>query len=292
MNILITGFRGFLGHNLSQFLISKNIRIYGLGRSKREIKNKNFIRGNINKKNLYKFKNDFDFIIHCAGSGRINYSYKKDYNNNVVSTKNILDLIKKKPTTKLIFISSISVFGNHYKKIANTSKKKPLSIYSKNKLKAEKLCEYYSKKNLLDILIFRIPSLYGIGLKKQLIYDTCVKMKKNKNIFFGSGKELRDWIHINDITRLIYMIIKKGYTGINYYNCSSKNQFTTKKIINYISKKMNKRLVPFFNYQKMNSNPEKMIFDKKSNKLVKWEPKINFFKSLDNYIKWFKKNSI
>ena len=113
------------------------------------------------------------------------------------------------------------------------NRKKPVSTYAKNKLKAEKLCESYSNKYKLDVLIFRIPSLFGVGLKKQLIYDACKKLSKNNNIFFGSGKELRDWIHIDDISRLIFMIIIKKFKKLNYFNCSSKNKFTTNRIISY-----------------------------------------------------------
>ena len=155
MNILITGFSGFLGRNLLKYFKKKKFKLYGLGRSRKKFHNKNFLIGNVNKKNLNSFNKNFQFIIHCAGSGKINYQAKKDYINNVRSTKNILDFLKTSPQTKLIFISSISVFGNHSKKIGNSNRKKPVSTYAKNKLKAEKLCESYSNKYKLDVIFFK-----------------------------------------------------------------------------------------------------------------------------------------
>ena len=71
-------------------------------------------------------------------------------------------------------------------KISEKNKTLPISNYGKTKLLAEK--ELLKVKNN-SIIILRIFSIYGIGMKKQIIWDACKKFKKNKLEFRGDGKE-------------------------------------------------------------------------------------------------------
>ena len=102
-------------------------------------------------------------------------------------------------------MSSQAVYGKvSTNKISERKKTLPISDYGKTKLLAEK--ELIKVKNNL-ILILRIFSIYGIGLKKQIIWDACKKFKKNKLIFRGDGEEKRDYLNINDFTKLSEKII-------------------------------------------------------------------------------------
>ena len=102
-------------------------------------------------------------------------------------------------------MSSQAVYGKvSTNKISEKKKTLPISDYGKTKLLAEK--ELLKLKNN-SIFILRIFSIYGIGLKKQIIWDACKKFKKNKLIFRGDGKEKRDYLNINDFTKLSEKII-------------------------------------------------------------------------------------
>ena len=207
MKILITGSQGYIAKNLAKKL-SKNFFCYGIGRGnwkRSDFKKWGYIKnisGNINNKSLKQFKDfKFDYVVHLSGGLSPNASILKseakikDFEKNVLSTRNILRyLITKNIKSKFIFLSSISVFGNNkLKKLEENSKTSPISTYAKNKLKAEKLCSDYNKKFNIDVLILRGTSIFGPGLNRQIIHDVCEKIQSNKNVFFGSGEEERDF---------------------------------------------------------------------------------------------------
>ena len=103
--------------------------------------------------------------------------------------------------------------------IKENFKVKPLSNYALNKKLSEDLFTFYSNKYNLDILFARTTSIYGNGLKRQFIFDVCNKLTNNNINFFGTGNEIRDWIHVSDMCELIYRFIKKGFKKNNIVNC-------------------------------------------------------------------------
>lgn len=303
MKILITGSQGFLARNLSKFLSRHGFICYGIGRGNwigNNYKTWGYfkhISGIINDKNLRKFKNiNFSYILHCAGGFSPNVSLtksisqKKDYEKNVTSILSVLKFFsKKKRKPKIIYISTVSVYGNtKSKKINEEAKLNPLSNYSKNKIIGEKICKNFYQNKKIDILVIRGSSLYGPGLKRQIIYDVCSKISKKKAIFFGTGKEIRDFIHVKDFSNLIKLILKKGFKGYFVINAGSGKGVKISSVIKYIIKKFNLRIKPKFNKFGVNLNPTSIIPDISKSKKFGWSPKTKFYKGLDDYIKWFR----
>lgn len=298
MNILITGFNGFLGKNLYFFLKKKKLKLFGIGRQDRNViktyKSKKFINTknkSVTIKNIKNFNTKFSFIIHCAGSGKVYLSKKKHNRDNLKATKSLLNYVKKYDKfCRIVIISSISVFGHQKKSINSTSKINPISYYAKSKLGVEIMCENYSKKYNLNIIILRISSLYGNGMTKQFIYDSLKKIYSNNNLFHGAGDEIRDFVHISDVIKLIFKIIKKGFIGLKIINCGSAKGHKIKNILKYIIMKTNKRIEPIFNNKYLSINPRFLKFQNVGNNEFNWKPKKFFFEGLNQYINWYKKN--
>ena len=204
LKILITGVYGYIGSQVFDYLSKKYKNTYGIGRKKKNQKNiPNCYNKNITFKILNKLSLDSDIIIHCAGSGSVKESYsnsKKDFEDTINSTKDLVKFFNKsKKNYHIIYISSAAVYGEKKR-----LKKKliPISIYGKNKLRAENIL-ISNKNTKFTYYILRVYSLFGIGLKKQLIWDTCEKIKKNNFYFYGSGNELRSWISIDKLNYYI-----------------------------------------------------------------------------------------
>jgi UDP-glucose 4-epimerase len=298
MNILITGSQGFLGKNLALKLKNKNFRIYGIGRGKwkkNEYKKWGYFKNlnnDIDLNNISKYKNiSFKYIIHCAGKV-IGLSAIDDFKTNVLTTQVVLDFIyQSKQKAKLIFISTLAVYGNGNKSklLRENSKIKPISNYANNKILCEKMCIFYSKKYNFDLLIMRISSFFGPGLERQFIYDACKKIYNNNSKFHGTGEEIRDWLYIDDLTILISKILKRGFKKINIYNVGSGVGVAIKDVINFINKQFKKNLKPSFNFAGADSNPQILISSINKIKKFNWKPTVNFYIGLEKYINWFKK---
>ena len=293
MKILITGVCGFVGNNLYLKLKKKN-EIIGIGRKNRNYKNKykNIIEKEITHKNLVNLNFKPNVIIHCAGSGSVTKSIqnpKIDYEKNVNTTKELIKFIselKKKP--KVIMFSTAAVYGNSCEK--NKKQLKPISPYGKNKLKSENILLKKSKKFKFELIILRFYSIYGVGLKKQLIWDACNKIIKSNNNFYGSGKEIRSWINIIDVINLIEFILKKKIKKNIIFEVASnevlENEIMLKKIFNLFDLKKK----PKFNNIQKKGDPIKQIFNNNKLKKMRWNSKIKLSQGLKEYVIWFKKN--
>ena len=243
-NILITGINGFVGLNIYNSL-KNDYKLYGIGHGKKSDKFKTLIKytnKSIKKNILLRYFANIDTVIHCAGSGLVGLSDNKKYFlRDINSTKNILKFASdNKKKINIIFISSISVYGNEYKKkISEKEEIFPISNYAKCKKESEKICKKYSDKFNIGVKILRVTSLYGMGLKKQVIFDAIIKILRNENRFHGTGNEIRDFLHIDDFTDLIKKILRKKFKNYEVLNCGSGKDYKIKDVIQKI-KKINK----------------------------------------------------
>lgn len=291
--ILITGCCGFVGRNITAFLKKKKFIIDGIGHgnwNKKTYKSWGYnylINKNINFKNLIKLKENYNYIIHCGGTGLQSKSMES-FKKNITTLQEVLEyIIKKNKKIKLIFISSVAV--NAKKKIIEENlEHNPISNYGLNKQLCENIIKFYSNKYQLDSLILRVSSLYGNDLKKQFIYDACNKLRNNKNIFTGNGDEIRDWLHINDFCNLIYKILIKGFYKFNIMNCGSGETYSIKYILNLLCKLFKIKIIPRFNSEGIENNPIMLIPRIKKIKKYRWKPKISIYKGLRRYVLQFK----
>jgi UDP-glucose 4-epimerase len=298
--VLITGSHGFLGRNISKTLSGKSLLIEGIGHGnwkKKDYKKWGFshlVNADVNLKNLTKNFKKFDYIIHCAGSGKVGLSYKDDYNKNINSTKSILEFIKRSsPKSKLIYLSSYSVYGDTYKfQIKENFKTKPISIYAKNKKKAEDLCLKYANQYNFDLMIMRVASLYGEGLEKQFIHDACKKITNGGNNFYGTGDEKRDFIHISDMCKIVSYFIKNGFKSDNIINCGTGKGKKIKMVLNMILKNFNLKVKPIFDKKGLNDNPKNLIANINKLKNLGFSPKKNFNVGIKQYINWYKEKNL
>ena len=233
-NILITGFDGFLGSNLLKKIDLNKYCIYGIGYARKKLNKNFFLNRKITYKNLSFFKKkNISIIIHCAGSSMVGLNYQNDFKKNVLTTYEILEFsksLKKKP--KIIIMSSMAVYGDKYKKkIKENFDLNPFSFYGLNKKICEEICIYYSKKFKINIFVLRVASLFGVGLKKQFIYQVTKKLRNGVFKFWGKGDERRDYIHINDLCNIVKILLKKKFLGFKVINCGSGNIYSISEII-------------------------------------------------------------
>ena len=293
--ILITGINGFIGSNCKEYFKNKGYDIFGIDLSGQE--EKNVLIGEVDEPNLVSFNAQFDYIIHLAGSATVSMAQNApeiEKTKSVNSTKQLLEYIKKyNKNARLIFSSSAAVYGNDYNRpISENDKLNPISVYGLHKLESENLCEFYANNFDLDIKIVRIFSLYGNGLKKQLLWDfsnRAINAQKDL-ICFGSGQEQRDFIHISDLLNFFEILLMQD-KFFDYYNCAYGSSLTVRDIMENILREMNLDLKLNFDNIKREGNPQILIANIEKARKIGFNPKINFEKGIKDYVKWFKKNN-
>jgi UDP-glucose 4-epimerase len=298
--VLITGANGFLGSHCVKNFAENSSEIFTIGhRCVKDIKVQEEIDGEISLENLQKYKNiAFDIIIHCGGSGNVNYSFQNpldDFNRSVNSTISVLEFVRKfSPNSLVIYPSTPAVQGLHFDSpIKESDPSIPISPYGVHKQLAEQLCLSYSHNFGIKTAIIRFFSIYGEGLKKQLIWDACNKMLKSENSeieFWGTGEETRDWIYIDDAINLIKKVYKSNIDKPFIVNGGSGIRYTIYETLSILAKTFNFSGKIKFNKLQKKGDPYYYLADTTIANLIGWKPKFTLKKGIENYVKWFKAN--
>ena len=234
--ILITGGAGYIGLNFIFYFLEEKYQICvidNLSTSqpinkliKKKIKFFNIDLTNENKvKNFFRKKN-FDLIIHLAafsGVQDFNKNVLKSFNNNVLSTKNLIRHAFNSNKTKFILASSAAVYGKvSQNKVDENHKCEPVNYYGLSKYVCEKIVKNELEKRKIHYGILRYFNVVGskvnFKIKKKIkslfdIINENIKEKKYKiningnNLKTKDGTPERDFIHIKDL----YLIHKKAF---------------------------------------------------------------------------------
>lgn len=300
-SILITGAKGFLGSHASKYFKQLGYQVFGLGHGKLEKEESNKIgidfwkEENVSCKTLLDLNHKFDVIVHCGGSGSVRSSLNnpdEDSRKTVDSTHGVLEYMRYyNPDAFLIYPSSPAVQGEHPNTpISENYVGDPISPYGDNKKITEELCSSYSQKYGLNISIVRLFSVYGKGLRKQLLWDACMKIKTaNNNVtFWGTGNETRDFIHINDVLSLFnFMLTLKPKFLI--VNGGLGNGYTVRDMVNMIRNIINPKVEINFNQKTDLGNPKYFCADTKKLESLGFNVNKDIKKNIEEYVEWARK---
>jgi nucleoside-diphosphate-sugar epimerase len=245
MNIAISGFTGFIGNNLSNFLNKyKNINTILISRDSSLDDNSysydDFFSGNIDER--------IDVFIHLASP---NYDYCKDdslRNGIVVLTENILKNLGNYDCNKFIYFSSCKVYGESSMDniiFSESSKLNPISDYAKAKAEAESIVYGSSLEKNISFLIYRLPFVYGNGMKSNLknllnIINQSIPFILIKNKF--SPK--KSFVCVDNINKaLIYNIENPHSINNTILNLSDNNSVTLNDFLNEYKKASNSKTI-------------------------------------------------
>lgn len=295
MKIIILGSEGFIGSYLVDFFLTKEFEVFGC--DIKELPSKDYTYQKISifssDFSILFFNKNFDVCINASGNGNVAYSVTypmSDFEANTLSVAKVLDTIRKhQPSCKYIHISSAAVYGNPKNlPIKESDKLSPLSPYGYHKLMSEQLCKEYYELYNLPIAIVRPFSVYGKGLKKQLLWEICTKLKANDIIdLYGTGAESRDFLHITELVFLINIIIEKSCFDCDTYNAATGKETTIKEITTIFENNFGGLKKIIFSGKVKEGDPKNWRADITSVRALGFKPVIDVEESIIDYIKWY-----
>jgi UDP-glucose 4-epimerase len=226
MNVIVTGSAGYIGGQIVLQLKDAGHVVYGIDRRDPP----RHLQGTVDKFLYQDFASDValswiiakqpDAIIHCAGTSLVGPSMADPadyYNNNVVKTLKLLEIVRKSlPRTRFIFSSSAAVYGEP---IMNPCHEvdpcEPISPYGESKRMIEQILESYHKAYGLDYVAFRYFNACGADPQGRHGQDTdathliarLLEATRNSKQFSINGDNyptddgtcVRDYVHVDDI---------------------------------------------------------------------------------------------
>lgn len=228
MNILITGGSGLVGTRLTQMLLEKGYQVSHLSRRPRNKPNVVVYKWDVNKKEIaQKAIATADAIVHLAGAGvadkRWSAARKKEImNSRVDSGKLLVQSLRHVNHSVKTFISAsgMGYYGDCGDRLLKESDSLGRDFLAK-------VCDKWeaSTEDIIGLGIRRVVLRIGIVLDKNggALPKMAQPIKMGMGSYFGNGKQIYSWIHIDDLCRMIIFSLKQNQVkGI--YNAASPDQ--------------------------------------------------------------------
>ena len=205
MNILVTGGEGFIGKKLVNRLIKEGHNVTSLDKTESAD-----IVADLSKEDLFfdAIDWDIDYIFHLAAQSGGYYSLKNPYTDgkwNCLGTINVVKLAQKLKVKKLVYISSMAIYGNQELVSEEHSKHDPISFYGVSKFTGELYTKLINEHSNIPYTIFRLFATYGSGQdlknKHQGILSIYLDQALNKDTIEITGSEdrVRELVHVDDV---------------------------------------------------------------------------------------------
>jgi nucleoside-diphosphate-sugar epimerase len=313
--LLVTGCAGFIGSHLTERLLASGYRIIGVdnfdsfyARSYKERNltlasehpNFSFIEADIRQTDwLSQLVEPVDTVIHLAGKAGVRPSIEQpgDYiSTNIVGTHNLLEWMRTRDITKMVFASSSSVYGNNEKiPFSETdSVEQPISPYAFTKRACELLTYNYHHLYGMGIINLRFFTVFGERQRPDLAIHKFVKMIANDEpiTMYGMGDTSRDYTYVADTVDGIVGALNYVNSHANAYeivNLGNHNPVTLQTLVETIYRLMDKE-PKVINLPKQAGDVERTFADvSKAAQLLGYQPKVSLEDGLSRFVAWYRK---
>ena len=295
--ILITWGTGFIGYHLAKKCLDLNWSVTSVSIHKpkkiRKLIGVNYLIFDISKKKnlISKLSKNYDYVVNLAGY--VDHSHKtKTMKSHFDGCKNLAKFFLYTNIKKFIQIGSSIEYGTKKSPQFENSKitKKTNSIYGDAKLFSTKLLLRLFKDYNFPVTIVRLYLVYGPNQDMNRIVPITIKNAiKNQKFDCSNGKQLRDFIYIDDVISALIKILKNSKSSGEIINIGNGKPMSIKKMILKICKLLNAGK-PQFGKIKLRKDEALKSFPsiKKIKSLIFWHPRTNFDKGLVQTIKYFK----
>lgn len=297
----VTGASGFLGRHAAQRLAGGGWRVFGVGGRAAPSDPtawgmEAWAAGMMSADVLATFPPPA-LVLHAAGVGTVSAAAGdplEGFRRTVESTALLLDVLRRiAPRARVLYPSTAAVYGGRGDgKLHEDAPLAPVSSYGWHKVMAECLLRDAAASHGQPTTVIRFFSLYGSGLRKQVLWDWCRGLSVNAEVYKlgGTGEEVRDFLHVDDAAELIALLAEIAEerlpTVIN--GASGKGQTmraTAAALAAALGREADNLIFDGFVRP---GDPPRLVGDTTRLKALGFRPRTSFADGLRRYVEWFR----
>lgn len=280
---MVTGGGGFIGRYVARALVAEGYEAIAVGRAtEHEV---------LTGEKLAPFVDKLSLVVFCAGGSSVGQSVDAplaDFEKTVPPLAETLELLRTRaPSARLVFLSSAAVYGqaDHFP-TSEDAGARPISPYGYHKRMSEELCSSWARNYGLRATVVRLFSVYGPELRKQLLWDACKKARAGERRFAGTGREVRDWLHVNDAVALILAAASAASPDVPIINGGTGVPTTVGAVVREVFDAMDAG-APEFTGGGRPGDPTQYLADISRARALGWQHRIDVQSGVRDYVRWF-----
>lgn len=314
MHILVTGGAGFIGSNFVRKMVSgvypgtQNYKVTVLDALTyagnltnldpiKDRSNFSFVHGNILDTDLVNdLMRSIDVVVHFAAESHVDRSIagsREFIMTNVVGTHTLLEAARVNEISKFVHVSTDEVYGT----ISQGSWDEncpllPNSPYSSSKASSDLLVRSYFRTHNLNVNITRCSNNYGpYQFPEKVIPLFITNLMDGKKVpLYGEGNNVRDWLHVDDHCRGIFLVMQNGKTG-EIYNIGGGTELTNKELTELLLKASGRDWSSVDKVADRKGHDLRYSVDiSKITTELGYRPEVDFKTGLAETINWYKNN--
>lgn len=312
MKVLVTGGAGFIGsnyvkrrleqdsNNLQQLIVLDDLTYAGTLenlKSSLEDPKVKFVKGDIcDRKLVEELFDGVDEVIHFAAESHVDRSISSSdefIRTNVSGTNNLLNVLRMHPKARFLHVSTDEVYGTiDQGSWTESSPLKPNSPYAASKASSDLLALSYQKTYGLDIMISRCCNNYGPNQFPEKIIPLFITnlIAGRKLPVYGSGGNIREWIHVDDHCMALDKILAGGLSG-QVYNIGSGIELSNLELTQLLLDSFGKDKTEIsFVKDRLGHDARYSLDSSRIEEELDFAPKITFIEGLESTIKWYLNN--
>lgn len=316
MKILVTGGAGFIGTNYIYYMLENHpdteIICYDSLTYAGNIKNLSmamasprfrFVRGDITDAatvNRLFDEENFDYVINFAAESHVDWSINDPcvfVRSNVLGTQVLLEACHKHNTHRFHQVSTDEVYGDlpldrPDLKFNEKTPLQPSNPYAASKAGADLLVLANKRTYGLNVTISRCSNNYGPYQFPEKLIPKMILLASHKKplTLYGTGENIRDWLHVNDHCRAIDMIVRKGRDG-EVYNVGGNNERRNIDLVRLILAEIGADASSIIHVKDRPGHDLRYAMDaSKIKEELGWTPKYDFDEGIRETIRWYQDN--
>ena len=311
MKVLVTGGAGFIGSNyvrrvvdgslkgVSSITVLDKLTYAGTLTNLQKLTKDSFqfIHGDICDTNLVnEIIPGFDTVINFAAESHVDRSIagsREFVTTNVLGVQNLLDASKNSGIERFVHVSTDEVYGTIPEgSWPETDPLLPNSPYAASKAAADLLARSYHRTHGLDVRVTRCSNNYGPYQFPEKVIPLFVTnlIEGRKVPVYGSGLNVRDWLHVDDHCQAIHAVLTKGKAG-EIYNIGGGLELTNLELTQMILQSFNRGSESIDYVEDRKGHDLRYSVDwTKINRELGYEPQVKFEDGLKDTIQWYRDN--
>ena len=306
-NVLVTGGAGFIGSHIADRLIEAGATVTvvdNLSTGFREFVNPKATLAEIDLLDTEKLDlamRGQDFVFHLAANADIKDGLahpRKDVQQNVVATQNVLEAMRANGVSKIAFSSTGSVYGEA--DVFPTPENAPFpvqtSLYAASKVCGEGLLSAYAEGYGFTAYIFRFVSILGPRYTHGHVFDFWRRLKADPSTLhiLGNGKQLKSYCHVEDCVNAIMTTLasSKSDRRVHIHNIGRPDMLEVNQSVGWICEELGVK--PSFTYSGgergwVGDSP-KILLDTQKLQSLGWQAKHSLQESVLDTLRWLEAN--